>query len=271
MKREDLKFVITIDKDGVRTTPKMTQVEARLSLLARGFEDAKPWKLVLDSTGKIIERVGFDAERLQIGAIIGPAVCEFARSLDPRIFDAVDDLVHMLAKNPMSLPLDEIDWNNVDFDFIPLRAMETEGMHLFMMLGRQFLSMPLPGAERGAFQNDANGFIRKYFLDQLAQAQRAEIPHEAIALAAGMAKLQSRCRKMGVSLPDMSGFVGQLESLMEKCNALSPRDRESRVAWEAEYNQAMAGYFGTQFPELALPPKADGASASAAEQSSAPV
>lgn len=251
MNRNEMRFEVLVNEFGVTTTPRLARVNAELSLLASGFPAGEtPWRLVLDGEGRVLKRIGFDAERLQIGRVVGEGVREFMRALDPQIPQVLDSLIIAMVND---MHVNEIDWNKVQIDFIPMRSLMSMGPAMAMIIDSQVVMLSLPGAERGPYKDDVNAFILAMFKEKFMSAVRKNIPHEVFALAAGIAKAQIRARKLGLSLPDMTGFVSQLESFMERGQALPKGDREARAAWEAEYNKMMAGYFGEQFPEYALP------------------
>lgn len=261
MNPRELRFTVTIDSNGVHSVPRMKYLESQLQLLAQGFpQDETPWKLVVDSDGKVLERVGFDSERLTIGQMVGSAVRDFVRALDPNLFNLVDQLVSAFALKMPEHYLN-IDWDKAQFRFETLRALEASPFSMMILVG-PYMVMPLPGAERGPYRDDVNAYIKAYFLEQLEAKIKAEIPHEAILIAQSLAELMARAKKFGFTLPDMNLLATQIGDHDAKMKAVPQHERTHALAEQlaSEFKQIAASAFGSQFPEFALPPAAEPAS-----------
>lgn len=251
MNREQMRFVVQVDENGVRTTPRLSRVNTELALLVHGFiPGATPWKLVLDGDGRVLECIGFNAERLQIGRVVGEGVHEFMRALDPQIPVFLDEMAAMLVQE---MHQTEIDWAKTRVDFVPLRVLLSMGMSILPIIDNRIVSIQLPGAERGPYKDDVNTFILAMFKEKFVAAVRQALPHDILALAGGLARAQARAREFGLTLPDMAYLIDELDRLMGEHDQLPRGDREARTAWEGRYDALMAQCFGADFPEYALP------------------
>ena len=104
-------IVVVVDREGVRTTPRIRMIESKLALLARTFSGDEPWRLVISPTGEIVDVVGFTGNELSVGDVVGPAVLEFMSQVDPRGDNLFVQLVMTVARSiaDYGVPVGEID------------------------------------------------------------------------------------------------------------------------------------------------------------------
>ena len=233
-------IVVIVDREGVRTTPRIRMIESKLALLARTFSGDEPWRLVISPTGEIVDVVGFTGNELSVGDVVGPAVLEFMSQVDPRGDNLFVQLVMTVARSiaDYGVPVGEIDWDEVHYDFVyPFRGVAG------FMGSLEYSSLMLPGAPNGPYRDDVNAYLRTIFLEELQRAYKRSVVH--MFLTAGIKFLHSlkELGTAGLVIPE------DMNELFEQIAATRPE-----LSPDGQAIEALVGrLFPEAFPELALP------------------
>lgn len=250
-------FLIRVNaEEGVYTEPRLEAVESKLRFVQARLKDDEEWSIIISPDGQIVEVNGFVGMDLQLGQIVGTAILEFVKAIDPdgdgglvKKIEAIADEIGMFDLDNIRHRLQSMIGLDVEIigAFVP-EHLQVEFMYPYYgrsaLLGASSTVLMLPGVAGSIYKKDCEAFLRERFFRRLERARNQTLIRNFMATAAQLLELKGRMGKSGIRIP------GGVEPLLEAVAKVVPEDLASERGSFTGLDALTCTVFPGYFPEL---------------------